>query len=183
MGTPIKTRIGLFPALFVGGGLQQFLSWRLYVYFAYASSTPDSGSFVDNKLTNLGISLLGAIATCIFARRFIRKLRDVAPSTPLFDVMLRGGLYGVGATFSAFLAFTVLASVYLAVQTVTSMHAGLVALPSIAFVWFLELGFLEAFPAALCIPMGFLVWSVSVGMVKLCGSRCPLVRAVGNFGV
>lgn len=151
-----RLRLGI--ALFALGALQHFLCWKLYVQLAYAGDPASSRAFVDNWLTNLAIFILGGIATCVLILRFLRHAPKSEGIEPL-KVMFRAGGYGLAATFFAFEAFCVLASIYLAIVPPSPVDIPLIPRVGIGFVaWFIELQFFGAFPIAAFLPVSFLLW-------------------------
>jgi hypothetical protein len=180
MSVRFNTR--LIAGLFIVGALQQFLSWRLYVHLAYGSDVGAARSFVNHPLTNFGICLAGSISTCVFGTILINKSL-ASGSNRFLDEMLRAGKYGFVAGFSAVQAFYLLASTYLAVQSLNSMHGSLLMLPGTVVLWLIEFEFDGVFAAALCVVVSFLVWFLAAGAIKRSCPRCPLLRGMSNSEV
>ena len=145
---------------FVSGALQHFVSWRLYVHLAYTDSPASSRTFVDDPLTNWSIPVLGGIAVCILMSRFHGRWVELEAMEPS-KIMLRSGLYAMGATFCAFESFCILASIYSALSAPRVLDIPSIPRIAIGFaVWLIEFEFFGVFPLALFLGVSFLVWSV-----------------------
>lgn len=117
--------------------------------------------FADNPLTNWTITVLGGIAGWVFMSRLLENLAGRGPMRPS-RFMLRGGLYGIAATFCAFESFCVLAALYSASTAPNTL--GVPVVPRIAFgfaAWLIEFESFGVFPLAAFLPISFLVWTVA----------------------
>jgi len=73
--------------------------------------------------------------------------------------MFRAGGYGIAATFCAFEAFCVLASIYLAIVPPSPVDLPLIPRVGMGFpMWLIEFEFFGTLPLAALLPVSFVLW-------------------------
>ena len=97
--------------LFLYGSLVHLFLFRLYVGWAYPSSS--DRSFVDHPLTVGTITILGGLLVALFMLRLLRQIRSKA-SLGVFSIAWRGAAFGVLSTAITLQVLFVSTSVLLA---------------------------------------------------------------------
>jgi hypothetical protein len=153
--------VGWVAAFFVFGALLHLSFWRWYIHLTYATSPPDSRTFVDARLTNIAIPVVTGVSVTFFFRRFLgNTLRRAVAG--LLETILRAGFYGLAATFCGFEAFYLLASVYLAASPHSPVRPPTISMiPGVVPLLMIEFASFGAMPVAACLPFSFLFGSIA----------------------
>lgn len=95
------------------GALVHLLLLKLYVHHAYAArSIP---SFVHDPLLSVIVTFTGGLSVAWLMLGLLDRVRSRGKVRPL-RILLRGGFYGVAATFLAVAASSILGSVFLSIR-------------------------------------------------------------------